>query len=74
LNLAVQPSFRREGIGRILMETVLSPGRGTWFLEVRESNYGAINLYKTLGFSLNGRREKYYVEPLEAAIVMRLFS
>jgi ribosomal protein S18 acetylase RimI-like enzyme len=74
LNLAVEPSFRRAGIGRILMETVLANSRETWFLEVRESNYGAINLYKTLGFSLNGRREKYYLEPLEAAIVMRLFS
>jgi ribosomal protein S18 acetylase RimI-like enzyme len=74
LNLAVDPSFRRAGIGRILMETVLTRSRGAWFLEVRESNYGAINLYKTLGFTPGGRREKYYFEPLEAAIVMRLFS
>jgi polysaccharide biosynthesis protein PslH len=75
LNIAVEPALRRAGIGRILMETVLVEGRGmTWFLEVRESNEAAINLYKTLGFSAAGRRESYYHEPLEAAIVMRLFS
>ena len=45
-----------------------------WFLEVRESNDAAINLYKTLGFAATGRRENYYSEPPEAAIVMRVFS
>jgi polysaccharide biosynthesis protein PslH len=74
LNLAVEPSFRRRGIGRILMETGLAGARGEWFLEVRESNTTAINLYKTLGFSPSGRRSKYYNEPVEAAIVMSVFS
>jgi ribosomal-protein-alanine acetyltransferase len=75
LNIAVEPSQRRAGIGRILMETVLAEARGVaWFLEVRESSNAAINLYKTLGFSPTGRRENYYHEPPEAAIVMRLFS
>jgi ribosomal-protein-alanine N-acetyltransferase len=74
LNIAVEPAFRRSGIGRILMETLLADGPKTWFLEVRESNYGAINFYKTLGFLPSGRRENYYHEPSEAAIVMRVFS
>jgi polysaccharide biosynthesis protein PslH len=74
LNVAVEPSLRRSGIARILLETLLAEGRGTWFLEVRESNYGAINLYKTLGFTQTGRRENYYHNPVEAAIVMRVFS
>jgi ribosomal-protein-alanine acetyltransferase len=74
LNVAVEPSFRRTGIGRILMETVLAEARVTWFLEVRESNAAAINLYKTLGFVVSGRRADYYQEPSEAAIVMRVFS
>lgn len=75
LNIAVEPSLRRSGIGRILMETVLAEARGTvWYLEVRESNEAATNLYKTLGFLPSGRRENYYHEPVEAAIVMRLFS
>jgi ribosomal-protein-alanine acetyltransferase len=74
LNIAVEPAFRRSGIGFILMETLLASITNTWHLEVRESNYGAINLYKTLGFLPSGRRENYYTAPLEAAIVMRVFS
>jgi [ribosomal protein S18]-alanine N-acetyltransferase len=74
LNIAVEPAFRRSGIGFILMETLLASSTNTWYLEVRESNYGAINLYKTLGFLPSGRRENYYTAPLEAAIVMRVFS
>ena len=74
LNIAVERSARQKGVARILMETVLAGRRGTWFLEVRESNEAAINLYKTLGFLAVGRREIYYHNPLEAAIVMRVFS
>jgi ribosomal-protein-alanine acetyltransferase len=74
LNIAVEPSGRRAGIARILLETLLASSRRIWFLEVRESNNGAINLYKTLGFLPAGRRENYYHEPAEAAIVMRVFS
>ena len=74
LNVAVDLSFRRQGAGRILLETLLAGGRMASFLEVRESNTVAINLYKTLGFIPNGRREKYYHDPEEAAIVMTLFS
>jgi ribosomal-protein-alanine N-acetyltransferase len=74
LNLAVEPQFRRRGVGRILIETLLASSRRAWFLEVREFNYAAINLYKTLGFLPTGRRENYYHDPLQAAIVMRVFS
>jgi polysaccharide biosynthesis protein PslH len=74
LNVAVEPAFRRSGIGLILIQTLLASGTKAWFLEVRESNYAAINFYKTLGFLPSGRRENYYHEPMEAAIVMRLFS
>jgi ribosomal-protein-alanine acetyltransferase len=75
LNIAVEPALRRAGMGRILMETVLAEAHGiAWFLEVRESNAAAISLYKILGFLTAGRRENYYHDPPEAAIVMRLFS
>src|SRR5262249_33122289 len=43
LNLAVDPDRRRRGIARRLLQEEL--GRGTWFLEVRESNIAAIQLY-----------------------------
>jgi ribosomal protein S18 acetylase RimI-like enzyme/glycosyltransferase involved in cell wall biosynthesis len=74
LNVAVAPSARRTGIGRILLETALYSRRGEWFLEVRESNRAAISLYESVGFSLSGRRENYYHDPDEAAIVMKVVS
>jgi ribosomal protein S18 acetylase RimI-like enzyme len=74
LNVAVAPSVRRSGIGRILLETALYSARGEWFLEVRESNRAAISLYESLGFSRSGRRENYYHDPPEAAIVMKVIS
>lgn len=74
LNIAVDPAYSRRGIGRRLIETVLAIGRGVWFLEVRESNVSAVKLYTTLGFTPSGRREMYYHDPAEAAIVMKIVS
>jgi ribosomal protein S18 acetylase RimI-like enzyme len=74
LNLAVDPYYRHRGIARRLLEQVLADSGTTWFLEVRESNTPALNLYKGLRFYPAGRREDYYENPREAAIVMRFFS
>ena len=74
LNLAVEPSERRKGIARRLLEEVLAVHQGVWFLEVRESNTAALNLYKRFGFQPAGRREDYYRAPPETAIVMSFFS
>ena len=71
LNLAVRAASRRQGIARSLLEHVLSSTDRTWYLEVRESNQPAIQLYASLGFVLAGRRTNYYNDPIEAAIVMR---
>ena len=69
LNLAVDPEFRRRGVGSQLLRHIDSKHV---FLEVRESNEAAQSLYRKLGFDEIGRREKYYDDPVEAAIVMRL--
>ena len=74
LNVAADPSRQRQGIARRLLEHVLARASGAWFLEVRESNTAALNLYKQFGFQPSGRRERYYRDPPEAAIVMRVFS
>jgi [ribosomal protein S18]-alanine N-acetyltransferase len=75
LNMAVAPYFRRQGIARRLLDLELSSARGaTWFLEVRASNALALKLYQQLGFVPVGRREEYYENPPDAAIVMRFFS
>jgi ribosomal-protein-alanine N-acetyltransferase len=74
LNLAVDPSYRRQGIGAALVTAAIANAPGGWFLEVRESNIAAIELYKSLGFKPCGRRQNYYNDPPESAIVMSFFS
>jgi len=70
LNLAILPNARRQGIGTSLLHQVLTQD-STWFLEVRESNLAAQELYRSLGFEQAGRRLLYYRDPDEAGIVMK---
>ncbi len=76
LNLAVRRSVRRQGEGRRLLLRLLEDfrknGVSRVFLEVRESNVGAITFYKALGFQRTGKRRDYYQNPPETAIVMEL--
>ena len=74
LNLAVSPGFRRRGIGRALVGSLLAGFTGPIFLEVRPSNEAAIALYKSLGFQEISRRPGYYQSPPEPAIVMKFHS
>jgi ribosomal-protein-alanine N-acetyltransferase len=74
LNLAVAPEFRRQGVGRDLLAELLAESTGAVFLEVRESNLAARNIYKSMGFQEVGRRLGYYENPLEPAIVMKFHS
>ena len=73
LNLAVREECRRQGEGRALVEELLrrftKSGTSRVFLEVRESNLGGIGFYERMGFRQLGRREDYYREPQEAALV-----
>jgi polysaccharide biosynthesis protein PslH len=69
LNLAIDPPHRRTGVATTLLESIDAP---VVFLEVRESNQAARNLYVKLGFRLVSRREEYYENPVESALVMRL--
>lgn len=75
-NVAVAAEFRGKGIGRLLVDAVLDVAteRGVReiFLEVRKSNAGAQNLYKTFGFYEVGKRKNYYLEPVEDALVMKV--
>lgn len=74
LNLAVKTEYRRRGVARTLVQTLLdvfaAEGVGKAFLEVRESNAAAIALYKHLGFRPAGRRPGYYHRPEEAALLL----
>jgi ribosomal-protein-alanine N-acetyltransferase len=74
LNLAVKPDFRRRGIARTLVNTLIKTLSGPVFLEVRASNNKALLLYKSVGFQEVGKRSGYYENPTEAAIVMKFHS
>lgn len=75
-NLAVSPQWRKQGIGRALMEEGIRLMRGEgcdrFYLEVRESNHAAQSLYGRLGFVWTGRRKRYYQNPTEDALLMAL--
>ena len=76
LNLAVEPESRRQGIASVLLAAALAASRAAGaksvYLEVRESNAGAIAFYGRNGFEPTGRRAHYYQDPPEAAVVMSL--
>jgi [ribosomal protein S18]-alanine N-acetyltransferase len=74
LNLAVAPEWRRQGIARELLRGWLEEAGGAVYLEVRESNRAAQNLYEVLGFQYVTSRSGYYESPPEAAIVMKFHS
>ena len=74
LNLAVDPSQRRRGVARALLQAAFGREKSQWFLEVRESNQSALQLYRSAGFHVTGRRESYYNDPPESGIVMKFDS
>ncbi len=74
--IAVDPSCRRQGIARILMQEVFDLSARIRaeeiYLEVRPSNDPARKFYSLLGFREVGRRPQYYADG-EDALVMSLF-
>jgi ribosomal-protein-alanine N-acetyltransferase len=77
LSIAVEPKHRGRGLSRNLLLTHLGhlAGRGvrTVFLEVEENNQPARRLYDRAGFTVTGRRERYYRQDGEQlnALIMR---
>ena len=75
-NIAVFPSYRRQGIGRALINSAISLAKQKELaflsLEVRKSNEAAINLYTESGFSVVGERKDFYRNPKENALIMTL--
>jgi ribosomal-protein-alanine N-acetyltransferase len=76
LNLAVIPKCRRQGVGRMLVEELFEVFKREHvvevFLEVRESNLAAIAIYESLGFREVGKRPRYYQNPVEAALLLKV--
>jgi ribosomal-protein-alanine N-acetyltransferase len=72
MNIAVDPSLRRRGVARALLEQMLERA-GTdceYTLEVRTSNAPAIALYERFGFRSAGTRPRYYRDNGEDAVIM----
>jgi ribosomal-protein-alanine N-acetyltransferase len=82
LSIAVAGTHRGRGLSNTLLLTHLGhlAGRGirTVFLEVEENNQPARRLYQRAGFSVVGRRERYYQqsggEALNALMMRRDLS
>lgn len=71
--VAVDPRFRHQGLGQLLLYTLLVLARQReleWAtLEVRSSNQAAIKLYEKFGFESVGTRPKYYADGEDALIL-----
>jgi ribosomal-protein-alanine N-acetyltransferase len=76
MNLAVEESVRRRGVGRALVNeairAALSQQATRAVLEVRASNLAAQSLYGRMGFLPVSVRPKYYANPVEDAILMEM--
>ena len=73
-NVAVAPDFRRQGIGKHLVQALIeeSRKRGLSFisLEVRKGNIPAQTLYSGCGFQVAGIRKNFYSHPQEDGLIM----
>ncbi len=73
-NIAVLPSFRGRGIGKMLLDALFELcsklGCQKITLELRKSNTSVLGLYKKCGFEIVGSRPKFYSNPTEDAILM----
>jgi [ribosomal protein S18]-alanine N-acetyltransferase len=76
--VATHPDYRRQGIGRRLLahalRHIMQDGARSSFLEVRESNLAAQEMYRKFGYEVTGRRRRYYRDNDEDAILMNLDS
>ncbi len=75
MNLAVDSAYRRQGVGRDLVRALIAAlGERqvtSLTLEVRDSNFGAISLYESLGFQQVGLRRNYYFHPREDGRILK---
>ena len=76
--IATHPDFRRRGIAKRLLayalQKLIDQGAHSSFLEVRESNLAAQEMYRKFGYIETGRRRRYYKDNDEDAILMNLDS
>ena len=79
LTIAVDPSCRRQGLGRTLLSAFEAEaerrGAASAFLEVAEDNAAALALYLGTGWAEAGRRRGYYTrvgaDPMNALVLRK---
>ena len=64
VSIAVIESYRRTGVASALlsksMPEILKQNVNEYVLEVRVSNHGAVSLYQSFDFKIEGVKKKYY--------------
>ena len=74
--VATDPEYRRQGIAKRLLahalRQIMREGARSSFLEVRESNLAAQEMYRKFGYEVTGRRRHYYRDNDEDALLMSL--
>jgi len=77
LNIATDINFQRKGLGETLLkecfERLKSHKVKNLFLEVRQSNHAAKNLYSKMGFKTIGIRKNYYSDNEGASMMQLIF-
>ena len=76
-SIAVSSGSQKQGLGRMLFDRLVNElkklGVLEIVLEVRGSNHSAVAFYRSAGFSQVGLRNGYYADPIEDAVLMRLY-
>ena len=75
MNIVTKKSFRNNGIGSLLLKTLIDYSKSsnlkTVTLEVNEHNLSAIKLYDKFNFDKIGIRKKYYEGKNDAVIMSK---
>ena len=75
ISIAVMPTHHRKGVGYALIQKATQAmqyyGAKECYLEVRESNLPAVNLYKKLGFDVARTARNYYADGEDAFVMAK---
>jgi ribosomal-protein-alanine N-acetyltransferase len=72
--IAIHPQYQQRGFGQQFLAFIclqlIAQKMTKIFLEVRKSNFFALNLYQKFGFTIDGERKHYYRDNGETAVLM----
>ncbi len=75
-NFAIRDNYRGKGLGKYFLMFLIETGKilnvSKIFLEVKEDNLNAFELYKKFDFIVSGVRKKYYSDGSDAVLMERI--